>query len=126
MGAGSSQPQFPVCYTRTSQQKDESKPGAGHIKEGLSGVPLTKEARTAVIEKHRINEKDTGSADVQIAMLTSRIRQLQGHLEANKQDHHSRRGLLMMVGKRRRLLNYLARENHERYRALIAELGLRR
>ncbi|MCC7104679.1 MAG: 30S ribosomal protein S15 [Chloroflexi bacterium] len=89
-------------------------------------MPLSKEVTAAVIERHRINEKDVGSADVQIALLTSRIRQLQQHLENNKHDHHSRRGLLMMVGKRRRLLNYLARDNHERYRQLIAELGLRR
>jgi small subunit ribosomal protein S15 len=89
-------------------------------------VPLTKESRTAVIERNRINESDTGSADVQVAMLTERIRQLQGHLEQHKQDNHSRRGLLMMVGKRRRLLNYLARNDHERYRELIVRLGLRR
>jgi small subunit ribosomal protein S15 len=89
-------------------------------------VPLTKESRTAVIERNRINELDTGSADVQVAILTERIRQLQGHLEVHKQDNHSRRGLLMMVGKRRRLLSFLARDNHERYRELIARLGLRR
>jgi len=89
-------------------------------------VPLTKENRTAVIERNRINERDTGSADVQVAILTERIRQLQGHLELHKQDNHSRRGLLMMVGKRRRLLSFLARDNHERYREVIARLGLRR
>jgi small subunit ribosomal protein S15 len=89
-------------------------------------VPLTKEARTEVIEGHRIHETDTGSADVQIAMLTARIRQLQGHLETHKKDNHTRRGLLMMVGKRRRLLNYLARTEHQRYRELIQQLGLRR
>jgi small subunit ribosomal protein S15 len=89
-------------------------------------VPLTKEARTEVIESHRIHETDTGSADVQIAMLTARIRQLQGHLETHKKDNHTRRGLLMMVGKRRRLLNYLARTEHQRYRELIQQLGLRR
>jgi small subunit ribosomal protein S15 len=89
-------------------------------------VPLTKETRTQVVEENRIHETDTGSADVQIAMLTNRIRQLQGHLEKNKQDNHSRRGLLMMVGKRRRLLSYLARSDHERYLALISRLGLRR
>jgi small subunit ribosomal protein S15 len=89
-------------------------------------VPLTKETRTEVIEQHRIHETDSGSADVQIAMLTNRIRQLQGHLEKHKQDNHSRRGLLIMVGKRRRLLNYLARSDHERYLDLISRLGLRR
>jgi small subunit ribosomal protein S15 len=89
-------------------------------------VPLTKETRSEVIEQNRIHESDTGSADVQIAMLTGRIRQLQEHLSQHKQDKHSRRGLLMMVGKRRRLLSYLARNDHERYLALISRLGLRR
>jgi len=89
-------------------------------------VPLTKEKKTEVIENNRIHEADTGSADVQVAVLTERIRQLQAHLEAHKQDNHTRRGLLMMVGKRRRLLNYLARNDHERYRELIKRLGLRR
>lgn len=89
-------------------------------------MPLTTEARTEIIEKSRIHEKDTGSADVQVAVLTERIRELQGHLDVHKKDNHSRRGLLMMVGKRRRLLNYLARTNHERYRELIGRLGLRR
>jgi small subunit ribosomal protein S15 len=89
-------------------------------------VPLTKESKTAVIETNRIHDTDTGSADVQVGILTERIRQLQGHLEVHKQDNHTRRGLLIMVGKRRRLLNYLARNDHERYRELIARLGLRR
>ena len=89
-------------------------------------MPLTSETRAEVIEKNRINNDDTGSADVQVALLTERVRQLQGHLERHKKDDHSRRGLLLMVGKRRRLLNYLARSNHERYRELIARLGLRR
>lgn len=89
-------------------------------------MPLTKETRSEVIEGNRIHETDTGSADVQIAMLTERIRQLQDHLSRHKQDKHSRRGLLMMVGRRRRLLGYLARNDHERYLALIARLGLRR
>lgn len=89
-------------------------------------MPLTKETRTAVIEGNRIHETDTGSADVQVAVLTERIRQLQAHLENHQQDNHSRRGLLSMVGKRRRLLNYLARNDHERYKELIARLGLRR
>ena len=89
-------------------------------------MPLTKETRSEVIEGNRIHETDTGSADVQIAMLTERIRQLQDHLSRHKQDKHSRRGLLQMVGRRRRLLSYLARNDHERYLALIARLGLRR
>jgi small subunit ribosomal protein S15 len=82
--------------------------------------------RAPVIEKHRLHTSDTGSADVQIALLTQRINSLAEHLRANKHDNHSRRGLLKMVGQRRRLLNYLSRTEHERYVQLIADLGLRR
>jgi small subunit ribosomal protein S15 len=82
--------------------------------------------RAAVIEKHRLHPTDTGSADVQIALLTQRINALADHLRIHKHDNHSRRGLLKMVGQRRRLLNYLARTEHERYVKLIADLGLRR
>ena len=82
--------------------------------------------RAAVIEKHRLHPTDTGSADVQIALLTQRINALADHLRNHKHDNHSRRGLLKMVGQRRRLLNYLARTEHERYLKLIADLGLRR
>ena len=89
-------------------------------------MPLLKETRNEVVEQNRIHETDTGSSSVQIALLTARIRQMQTHLTEHKQDKHSRRGLLMMVGKRRRLLSYLARTDHERYRELIARLGLRR
>ena len=89
-------------------------------------MPLTQEAKADVIENNRIHETDTGSADVQVAILTERIRQLQRHLEVHKQDNHTRRGLVIMVGKRRRLLNYLAHNDPERYRELIGRLGLRR
>ena len=89
-------------------------------------MPLTQETKAEVIENNRSHETDTGSADVQVAILTERIRQLQRHLEVHKQDNHTRRGLVMMVGKRRRLLNYLARNDPERYRELISRLGLRR
>jgi small subunit ribosomal protein S15 len=89
-------------------------------------MALAEAERAAVIEKHRLHPTDTGSADVQIAMLTRRINALAEHLRANKQDNHSRRGLLKMVGRRRRLLNYLSRTQHERYVQLIAQLGLRR
>ncbi|MCA9796506.1 MAG: 30S ribosomal protein S15 [Vulcanimicrobiota bacterium] len=82
--------------------------------------------KTEVIEEHRIHEKDSGSADVQIAILTTRINHLTEHLKVHKKDHHSRRGLLMMVGRRRRLLKYLKKNHLKRYRALIAKLGLRR
>lgn len=77
------------------------------------------------ITEHRLHETDTGSPEVQIALLTERIDHLTGHLKVHKKDHHSRRGLLMLVGRRRRLLNYLRDTDIERYRTLIAKLGLR-
>ena len=82
--------------------------------------------KAATITEHRRHETDTGSAEVQIALLTERINHLTEHLKVHAKDHHSRRGLLMMVGRRRRLLDYLRRNDVERYRALIARLGLRR
>ena len=84
------------------------------------------EAKTKTIESFKLHEKDTGSADVQIALLTERINHLTGHLQDNKKDHHSRRGLLMMVGQRRRLLDYLKATKVDRYRKVVKELGLRR
>jgi small subunit ribosomal protein S15 len=82
--------------------------------------------KAATIEQHRLHETDTGSPEVQVAILTERINHLTEHLKVHKKDHHSRRGLLMLVGRRRRLLDYLRRNDVDRYRALIAELGLRR
>lgn len=79
-----------------------------------------------IIAEYGQHDSDTGSPEVQVALLTERINHLTEHLRDHKHDHHSRRGLLMMVGKRRRLLNYLNREDVERYRSLIAKLGLRR
>ena len=79
-----------------------------------------------LIKEHGRHEGDTGSPEVQIALLTERINSLTGHLKTHKKDHHSRRGLLMMVGRRRGLLNYLAEQDIERYRAIIKKLGLRR
>jgi len=79
-----------------------------------------------IIEEYGQHDSDTGSPEVQVALLTERINHLTDHLRSHKKDHHGRRGLLMMVGKRRRLLNYLRREDVERYRSLIAKLGLRR
>ena len=87
---------------------------------------LLKEEKTAVIEANRTHENDTGSPEVQIALLTARITLLTDHLKSHKKDHHSRRGLLKMVGQRRGLLNYLKELDIERYRAIIAELGLRK
>jgi small subunit ribosomal protein S15 len=89
-------------------------------------MALTKEAKQELIGKHGRNETDTGSPEVQIAMLTERINQLTEHLRTHKHDHYSRRGLLKLVGRRRRFLNYLQRKDLEGYRALIKELGLRR
>jgi small subunit ribosomal protein S15 len=89
-------------------------------------MTLTKEAKTQIIQEHARSTGDTGSAEVQIAVLTKRIGDLTDHLKVHKQDHHSRRGLLMLVGRRRRLLEYLRREDIERYRAIVAKLGLRR
>ena len=89
-------------------------------------MTLTVEAKQEIVQKYGRGENDTGSAEVQIALLTARINELTEHLRGHKKDHHSRRGLLMLVGKRRRLLNYLQRSNLERYRELIKELGLRR
>src|SRR3979490_3176742 len=81
---------------------------------------------SATIAEHRLHESDTGSPEVQVALLTARITRLPEHLKVHNKDHHSRRGLLMLVGQRRRLLDYLRRNDVERYRALIAKLGLRR
>lgn len=82
--------------------------------------------KTATITEHRLHDSDTGSPEVQIAILTERINHLTEHFKVHKKDHHGRRGLLMLVGRRRRLLDYLRDNDVERYRALIAKLGLRR
>ena len=87
---------------------------------------MNKETKTQIIEKFARHEGDIGSPEVQIAVLTTRINHLNEHLKLNKKDHHSRRGLLLMVGRRRGLLDYLSRTDIERYRSLIAELNLRR
>jgi small subunit ribosomal protein S15 len=84
------------------------------------------EVKGNLITEHRLHEGDTGSPEVQVAIFSERIKQLTEHLKTNTKDHHSRRGLLLLVGKRRRLLNYLSRNDVERYRSLIAKLGIRR
>ena len=89
-------------------------------------MPLTKDAMGEVIQQYRTHETDTGSPEVQVAILTRRIQELADHLSRNKHDNHSRRGLLKMVGRRRRLLTYLSRTENERYQRLIQSLGLRR
>jgi small subunit ribosomal protein S15 len=88
-------------------------------------MPLPKDTKTEIIAKYARTEGDTGSPEVQIALLTQRIRDLTEHLKMHKKDHHTRRGLLMLVGQRRRLLGYLKKTDIERYRAIIADLGIR-
>jgi small subunit ribosomal protein S15 len=87
---------------------------------------LTKQDKQELISEHRRTDQDTGSPEVQVAILSRRIDGLTEHLKSHKEDHHSRRGLLQLVGRRRRLLEYLRREDVDRYRALIQRLGLRR
>jgi small subunit ribosomal protein S15 len=89
-------------------------------------MSLTVEAKRDIVDKYGRDGADTGSTEVQVALLTARINDLTEHLREHRKDHHSRRGLLMLVGKRRRLLGYLQRTDLDRYRALIRELGLRR
>jgi len=89
-------------------------------------MAFTKEAKVAVIQQHQRNEKDTGSSEVQIAVLTGRITDLTEHFKSHKKDHHSRRGLLKMVSRRRRLLDYLRRVDLAKYQTLLASLGLRK
>ena len=89
-------------------------------------MKLVKEDKQKIIEKFKIHENDTGSAEVQVAILTSKINMLNEHLKTNKKDHHSRRGLVMMVGKRKRLLKYLKNSEALKYKELIKGLGLRK
>ena len=86
----------------------------------------SKEQKTSTIESYKLHEFDTGSPEVQVALLTDRITHLTEHFKLHKKDHHGRRGLLKMVGRRRRLLNYLKSQNSDRYRSTIERLGLRR
>ena len=87
---------------------------------------MTSEKKKEIIDKYKLHESDTGSPEVQIAMLTERINHLTEHLKYHKKDHHSRRGLLKMVGQRRGLLNYLMKKDIERYRSIIAQLNIRK
>jgi small subunit ribosomal protein S15 len=93
---------------------------------GSPAMTLTQDAKREIVSKFGDDGRDTGKAEVQIALLTARINELTEHLRTHSKDHHSRRGLLMLVGRRRRMLNYLQRSDLERYRTLIRELGLRR
>jgi small subunit ribosomal protein S15 len=110
---------------------NEHRPGARrdlHTLEGETGrhITMALTPKADIVSKHGSNPNDTGSPEVQIALLTDRIQHLTEHLKVHAKDHHSRRGLLMLVGRRRRMLDYLRSIDVERYRALIAELGLRR
>lgn len=87
---------------------------------------MTKEEKLEIVKKFGKDEKDSGKSEVQIALLTKRINDLTAHFDAHKKDHHSRRGLMMMVGKRRRLLDYLMKKDISRYRAIIKELNIRK
>lgn len=87
---------------------------------------LSLEEKKEVVETYKTHEGDTGSPEVQVALLSARIKQLDPHFKANKADHHSRRGLLKIVGRRRRLLDYLKRKDYDRYKSLIERLGIRR
>ena len=89
-------------------------------------MPLASDVKSQIMTEYATVERDTGSPEVQVAMLTRRINDLTEHLKVHKHDHHSRRGLLLLVGRRRRLLDYLGKTDIARYRALIARLGLRR
>ncbi|MEJ2231923.1 MAG: 30S ribosomal protein S15 [Nitrospirales bacterium] len=89
-------------------------------------MSLTKDEKTAAIASHRIHDKDTGSSEVQISLLTNRITSLTEHFKTHQKDHHSRRGLLRMVSKRRKLLDYLRRRDEGKYQAVIAALGIRK
>ena len=89
-------------------------------------MALTNEEKTSIIKKFQLDSNDTGSVEVQVALLTERINDLNEHLKVHKHDYHSNRGLLKMVGQRKSLLNYLAKEDVQRYRALVKKLGLRK
>jgi small subunit ribosomal protein S15 len=89
-------------------------------------VGLTSEEKKEIIDRHRLHDADTGSPEVQVALLSKRINYLTGHFKVHAKDHHSRRGLIKLVGQRRRLLNYLKKTDIDRYRALIEQLGLRK
>ncbi len=89
-------------------------------------MALTKEKKNDIIKKYRLDDKDTGSVEVQVALLTERINELNEHIKVHTHDYHSNRGLLKMVGQRKSLLNYLAKTDVQRYRALVSKLGLRK
>jgi small subunit ribosomal protein S15 len=101
-------------------------PSHYRLKEEAFYMSFTKEFKTNIITKYRVNEKDTGSSEVQIALLTERLNYLNDHFKTHGKDHHSRHGLIRMVNRRRKLLDYLKREDAQRYQTIIKELGIRR
>jgi small subunit ribosomal protein S15 len=103
-----------------------SKPSSRTDGYGVNFVALTAEQKKTILGEYGLHDTDTGSPEAQVALLTKRIADLTEHLKMHKHDHHSRRGLLLLVGQRRRLLNYLAKKDINRYRSLIERLGLRR
>jgi small subunit ribosomal protein S15 len=115
---------------RRGRDANEHRPGADATSEPISrsreGITMALQAKADIIAKHGSTPTDTGSPEVQVALLTDRIQHLTEHLKQHPKDHHSRRGLLMLVGRRRRMLDYINALDVERYRNLIAELGLRR
>lgn len=111
---------------RLAQERAPRQRGAIHRNREVKEVSLAIEKKTEIIGKFRRHESDTGSPEVQIALLTERINQLTEHFATHKKDHHSRRGLMKLVGQRRRLLDYLKAKDINRYRSLIQELGLRK
>src|SRR5438093_13197756 len=112
--------------TGASCPRPSGMPATHHRGKEDGRMPLTQDQKSELIQKFGSNQKDTGSTKVQVALLTQRISELTEHLKVHKHDHHSRRGLLLLVGRRRRLLNYLTKVDIERYRSLIQRLGLRR
>ena len=108
------------------QSPGEPAPERRAVMLGRSAVPLDAAVKAKIMTEYATSEGDTGSPEVQVAMLTQRIKDLTEHLKEHKHDHHSRRGLLLLVGRRRRLLQYMQRTDIARYRALIERLGLRR
>jgi len=111
---------------RETRDHSQWSTSAGKTRGEVQLVALASEQKQTIIAEHRTSDSDTGSPQVQIAMLTDRIKTLTEHLKMHKHDHHSRRGLLLMVGRRRRLLNYLQKTDLDGYRALREKLGLRR
>ncbi len=107
-------------------RKHSATPSHHRPKEEAFYMSFTKEFKTNVITKYQVNEKDTGSSEVQIALLTERLNYLNDHFKTHGKDHHSRHGLIRMVNRRRKLLDYLKREDAQRYQTIIKELGIRR